>query len=77
MPEEFYKFATFALSAALAYDIRIARHNRKVNDRLVKENQHLIEHLRRLDKQATFLSDKLDEAGVEITEFDRIVFNNL
>ena len=71
------KPSTILLVAALAYDFRVARRNRKKFENLVQQYNNLVDVANFTQKQAEYLATMLDRANVEITEFDRIAMLNL
>ena len=83
MPTDPFKIATAVLTVGLAYDVVLSFRARKVakqiiqsNDELHEFNAQLINAAHTLHKQVEFLSAKLEAAGVEIDEFDRIIFHS-
>jgi hypothetical protein len=60
---------------ALAYDLNVARINKKRQQRLTEQNALLNAYTAHLEKQIDYLTSKLDEHDVPVTEFDKIVMN--
>jgi len=77
MPINGWKITTIMLAVVFVHDAKVARRNAEIHKNVVQQNQELTQLVDVLAKQVGFLAAKLDEAGVEITEFDRIAYNNL
>jgi len=77
MPSNFWKYTTVALAVALACDMRVARHFKEAHETDTKKISALHQFSDHLIDEVNFLSAKLDEAGVPVTEFDRIAFRNM
>lgn len=66
-----------ALIATLIYDAQAGYRNKRRFNQLQEQNQHLWKQVQTSAKQVDFLCNLMDEHNVPVTEFDKIVFNNL
>ena len=71
------KLLIAGLSAALVFDGIVAHHNKKVDKNLRFKNQKLRDLLNSSLSREMLLAEKLDAAGIEMTEFDQVVYHAL
>ena len=66
-----------ALVATLIYDVHANRRKKARFNALLEENEILWRAVTTSRKQIEFMDNLMTQHDVQVTEFDRIIFNNL
>lgn len=72
-----FKITTAIFAVAYAHESYIHYRSLKKLEEVMKENAALIALLGYSIKQTDYLSQKLDDNGIPVTEFDKIAMKNL